>query len=80
MLFKRVSDLSVCSTQVTNGIRLLFKTIRTLKENEETKAVVDIPQALKKQVKAVARYFEFPTLSISLTLKSHEMGLPSRSQ
>ena len=24
--------------QVTNGIRLLFKTIRTLKENEETKA------------------------------------------
>lgn len=24
--------------KVTNGIRLLFKTIRTLKENEETKA------------------------------------------
>ena len=31
--------LHVPDGQVTNGIRLLFKTIRALKENEETKAV-----------------------------------------
>eukprot|EP00929_Paragymnodinium_shiwhaense_P038463 TRINITY_DN20312_c0_g2_i5.p1 TRINITY_DN20312_c0_g2~~TRINITY_DN20312_c0_g2_i5.p1 ORF type:complete len:4212 (-),score=1387.32 TRINITY_DN20312_c0_g2_i5:193-12828(-) len=36
--------------EVVNGIRLLFKTIRTLKENEDTKAIVGIAEQIKVEL------------------------------
>eukprot|EP00435_Cladocopium_sp_Y103_P046086 s1680_g13.t1 len=43
-------DPRYCENEVTNGIRLLFKTIRTLKENEETKSICGIAEQIKTEL------------------------------
>jgi dynein heavy chain, axonemal len=43
-------DPRYCENEVTNGIRLLFKTIRTLKENEETKSISGIAEQIKQEL------------------------------
>eukprot|EP00930_Biecheleria_cincta_P008311 TRINITY_DN10972_c0_g5_i1.p1 TRINITY_DN10972_c0_g5~~TRINITY_DN10972_c0_g5_i1.p1 ORF type:complete len:3933 (-),score=932.09 TRINITY_DN10972_c0_g5_i1:47-11569(-) len=43
-------DPRYCEAEVTGGIRLLFKTIRSLKENEETKAICGIAEQIKSEL------------------------------
>ena len=43
-------DPRYCENEVTNGIRLLFKTIRTLKEGEDTKAICEIAEQIKTEL------------------------------
>jgi len=54
-------DPRYCESEVTNGIRLLFKTIRTLKENEETKAISGIAEQIKIELEEFKPYLPLVT-------------------
>ena len=43
-------DPRSCESEVTGGNRLLFKTIRSLKGNEDMKAIVSIADQIKSEL------------------------------
>ena len=54
-------DPLYCEGEVQGGIRLMFKTIRTLKENEETKPIVPIAEQIKKELEEFKPYLPLVT-------------------
>ncbi|CAE8610871.1 unnamed protein product [Polarella glacialis] len=54
-------DPRYCENEVLNGIRLLFKTIRTLKENEETKSIAGIAEQIRTELEDFKPYLPLVT-------------------
>lgn len=54
-------DPKYCENEVTGGIRLLFKTIRTLSQNEETKGIAGIAEQIKLELEEFKPYLPLVT-------------------
>jgi dynein heavy chain len=54
-------DPRYCEAEVQGGIRLLFKTIRTLKESEDSKAICGIAEQIKNELEEFKPYLPLVT-------------------